>query len=77
MLLGEAVVPAAIPGGEPISVPLPGARKRGAGQCLDVDVSVCIRICGEVRLCLGMELAAKSIVVTIGSILRILASLKW
>ena len=40
MLLREAIVPANVPSGEPEGISLPGSRKRGASQCLHVNVSL-------------------------------------
>jgi hypothetical protein len=58
MLLGEAVVPAAVPGGEPVGVSLPCTRERGTGQCLHIDIPVGVRVGGEVGLRLNLRVCS-------------------
>src|SRR6478735_3530287 len=50
MLLGEDVVPAAVPGCEPVGVSLPGSRKSSTGQRLYINVTIGVCICSEVCL---------------------------
>src|SRR5215831_13471529 len=56
MLFCETVVPATVPSGEPIGISLPSSRKRGAGECLHVNVSFRIGVCSEVSLCLSVRI---------------------
>src|SRR5208337_1363751 len=46
----EAVVPAAVPDGHEIGVFLPGAGQLLAGQLLNVEIAVGVRICAQVDL---------------------------
>ena len=50
MLMCEPVVPTAVPSGEPVSVTLPRVGELGAGQSLNVEKSLSIRISTEVDL---------------------------
>jgi hypothetical protein len=51
MLLCQTVVPATVPSGESICIPLPRSRKRGTGQRLYVNISFRISVRREVSLC--------------------------
>src|ERR1700735_4987472 len=54
VLLGKAVIPAAIPGGQIVRVFLECACQLSAGQFLNIDISVGARIGLEFDLCTGL-----------------------
>ena len=54
VLLRKPVVPAAIPGGEQISLILPRSGELRAAQCLDVEVSFGVRISAQINLSVGI-----------------------
>jgi hypothetical protein len=61
MFSGEAVVPTAVPGREPVGIALPGIGKLRASQRLDIEIAIGIGIGAEVNLRLRIERKAPTI----------------
>src|SRR5215212_6193135 len=53
MFFPKTIIPATIPGGQPIGILLPSTGKRGAGQCLHVNVALGVCVCSQVCLSLS------------------------